>query len=328
MRLAELQVLHFEGAEGKPPPERLAQLRSEAWVIDTCQRTVVVTAGRESAARIMARGLLPAHSQELSGTDAYAFLLSFACGLESRMAGETEVFGQIKASWREFCSPPSLLSRQLDHWVQHIYQDTKSIRAKHLSKLGSASYGSQVRRLLGTATGGPTLLLGAGQLALAVAPWLETGELLLWNRTADKAHELARRVRERHPQRSCRVLDDGSEAELEAWAQAGDVIVCVPPDPTRDAARIAAWRSRADRDGRIVHLGLGEVSGSAWDGVTGLVGLDSLYDMLRTQSDLRTLQLTRARRSCEEQALQCALGHGADSDHGWEDLAAFATISP
>ena len=171
--------------------------------------------------------------------------------------------------------------------MQALFQDTKAIRAAHLSKLGSASYGSQVRRLLGSASSGPTLLIGAGQLAKAVAPWLETGELLLWNRTLDKARELARRVQERHPQRLCRVLEGTPESELEAWSRAGDVIVCVPADPARDAARIAAWRARAGHGGRIVHLGLGESRESRWAGVAGLTSLTALYDMLRAQSELR-----------------------------------------
>ena len=63
-------------------------------------------------------------------------------------------------------------------------------------------------------------------------------------------------------------------------------------------------------------------------GVPGLTSLSALYDMLRTQSDLRSLQLAHARRSCAEQALQRSLGQSAAPTHGWEDLAAFATISP
>jgi glutamyl-tRNA reductase len=264
----------------------------------------------------------------MAGAEAYAFLLRFACGLESRMAGETEVFGQIKESWRDLSAASNLLSRQLGHWVQALFQDTKEIRAAHLSKLGSASYGSQVRRLLGTPSSGPTLLIGAGQLAKAVAPWLETGELLLWNRTPDKARELARRVQERHPQRVCRVLDGTPESELEAWSRAGDVILCVPADPAHDAARIAIWQARAGHGGRIVHLGLGESHESSWARVAGLTSLTALYDMLRAQSEQRGAQLARARHSCHEKAALRATGARARPPHDWEDLAAFATISP
>ncbi len=264
----------------------------------------------------------------MSGAEAYGFLLRFACGLESRMPGETEVFGQIKESWRTLSALPDALSRQLDALVQTLFQDTKEIRAAHLSKLGSASYGSQVRRVLGTPSPGPTLLVGAGQLAKAVAPWLECRELLLWNRSADKAHELARRVLERRPERSCRVLEGSLSSELEAWSCAGDVIVCVPADAERDAARIAVWRARTAHEGRIVHLGLGEAGDSSWAGVAGLTSLTALYDMLRSQSELRGAQLKRARHRCEEKAALRSVGLGDTPADDWEDRAAFATISP
>ena len=330
MKLAELRVLHLDAAAFRTAPADLAAAQGlqQAWVIGTCQRVVIVAAGPEARTQIVERFPAAARAQGFAGAEAYAFLLRFACGLESRLAGETEIFGQIKESWRAFCLTPGLLSRQLDSWVQLIFKDTKEVRAGQLSSLGSASYGSQVRRLLGAATNGPTLLVGAGQLAQAVAPWLETRELLLWNRTTDRAHELARLVQERNPGRVCRVLDGSIEAELQAWSQAGDVVLCVPADAARDTARVAAWQARHTHGGRIVHLGLGESNDAGWAGVAGLTSLTALFDMLRTQSDLRSVQLTRARRACVEKAVLRSLGPSATQAHGWEDLAAFATISP
>jgi len=330
MKLAELQVLHFDGATFPLTAAELAAAggHGQAWVIATCQRTVIVAAGREARAVLAERLPEAARAQGYTGAEAYAFLLRFACGLESRLVGETEIFGQIKESWREFCAHPGILSRQLDSWVQLLFQDTKEVRARQLSGLGSASYGSQVRRLLGVASAGPTLLVGAGQLAQAVAPWIEAGELLLWNRTRDKALELARVVSERHPQRACRVLEATAEAELEAWSTAGDIVLCVPADPARDAARMAAWKARPAHSGRIVHLGLGEAGDASWAGAPGLTSLNALFDMLKAQSDLRSVQVSRARRACAEKAVLRSLGPSATQAHGWEDLAAFATISP
>jgi glutamyl-tRNA reductase len=330
MKWTELQVLHLDGAAQKLTAADLALARSgnQAWVIDTCQRTVIVALDRSACLQIEAR--LPATSaaRAMSGAQAYVFLLRFACGLESRMAGETEVFGQIRESWRNLSAAPSVLSRRLDGLVQALFQDTKETRAAHLSKLGSASYGSQVRRLLGAASRGPTLLIGAGQLAKAVAPWLETSELWVWNRSVDKARDLARRVQERDPQRLCRVLDGSVESELQAWSSAGDVILCVPADGARDAERRAVWRARAGHGGRIVHLGLGESCEAAWAGVPGLTSLTALYDMLRAQSEQRSAQLAQARRSCDEKALRRTLATRDAQTHSWEDRAAFATISP
>ncbi len=230
MKVAELQVLHFETAATALSPAELAAAGGlqQAWVIATCQRVVVATAGREARAQLIERLPAAARAQAYSGAEAYAFLLRFACGLESRLAGETEVFGQIKESWRSFSAAPSLLSRQFTGWVQRLFKDTKDVRAGQLSGLGSTSYGSQVRRLLGAATQGPTLLVGAGQLAHTVAPWLDTHELLLWNRTRERALELQRLLQRRNADRVCRVLESREQAELAAWSTAGNVVLCVP----------------------------------------------------------------------------------------------------
>ena len=87
--------------------------------------------------------------EHFAGTAAYAFLLRFACGLESKLVAETEIFGQIKQAWRDFSEASSGVARQLSPWMQLLFQDAKAIRAQYLANLGSASYGSQVRRLLG-----------------------------------------------------------------------------------------------------------------------------------------------------------------------------------
>ena len=209
MKLAELHVFHFDRSSATLSPDELAaaSTQSQAWVIATCQRSVVVVAGRAAREALVQRLPVATAARAFEGAEAYAFLLRFACGLESKLLGETEIFGQFKESWRAFSAAPSLQSRQLAGTVQSLFQDTKEVRANQLSSLGSASYGSQVRRLLGTVSAGPTLLIGAGQLAQSVAPWIETNELLLWNRTTDRAHELAALVQDRHAQRACRVLD-------------------------------------------------------------------------------------------------------------------------
>ena len=331
MKLDELQVLHLGSASYKVTPADLvaAGAYGQAWVIGTCQRTVIVAS--DVAARESLLQRLPVarkHAQIFEGADGYAFLLRFACGLESKLVGECEIFGQIKESWREFSAVPSIQSRQLGSIVQQMFGDVKEIRASHLSNMGSASYGSQVRKLLGVATPGPTLLVGAGQLGQAVAPWLAASELLIWNRSIEKSQELSLAVRERNPQRPCHVLDSTPEAELEAWSRAGDVVLCIPADERRDVARIAAWQARQPHAGRIVHLGLGEAGDVSWANVPGLTSLTTLFDMLRAQSDLRCVQVTRARRACAEKAVLRSLGTSATQPHGWEDLAAFAAISP
>ena len=327
VELRDFNVLHWRGARAPnaTAPETCSGI--DLFLIDTCQRRVAVVSGREAADQ--ARLEFPADGaiELFTGADAYAFLLRFACGLESKLVAETEIFGQIKQAWREFSERRSPLSRQLSPWIQLLFQDAKAVRAQHLAKHGSASYGSQVRRLLGDdAKAGPTLLIGAGQLAQSVAPWLTGSELWLWNRTPERAEELARELAKRDPARPVRVLDRSSEAELAAWRAARNVILCVPADDRHDSARVQAWEQRSDRAGRVVHLGLGAQGATPWNGLPELVSLGALFEMLQAQTDLRRRQIERARRACLEKALLRSLGANSSHPHSWEDLAAFHAI--
>jgi len=327
VELRDLKVLHWRGARaaGASAPETHPSL--DWFPIETCQRRVAVVAGED--AMVLARCQFPDDGalESFEGPDAYAFLLRFASGLESKLVAETEIFGQIKSAWREFDGRGSPLARQLSPWVQLLFQDAKEIRAQHLSRLGSASYGSQTRRLLGEdANDGATLLIGAGQLAQSIAPWLPGCELWLSNRTRERALELARELAKREPARPVRVIDADLEAELSAWRSARNVVVCVPADAPRDIARVAAWRERIERPGRVIHLGLGSDGAAPWTELPQLVSLGALFEMLQAQSQQRRRQFERAGRACQEKALLRSLGANSSHPHSWEDLAAFDSL--
>lgn len=332
MELNDLIVLHWRGAHhaAAPAPEPVSG--QDLFLIDTCQRRVAVLAG--AAAHAAAVREFPADGglESFSGSQAYAFLLRFACGLESKLVAETEIFGQIKQAWRIFSERGSALTRQLSPWIQLLFQDAKGIRAQYLGHLGSASYGSQVRRLLGDEPArGATLLIGAGHLAQSVAPWLSGSELWLYNRTAERALELSREVAKRDPARPIRVIEGGLEAELAAWRSAQHVVVCIPGDSKVDAARVAARRdylaaAAAAGPGRVIHLGLGAAPLAPWSELPGVVSLGSLFDMLRSHSQLRARALQRAQHACLEKAVLRSLGASASHPHSWEDLAAFQTL--
>jgi glutamyl-tRNA reductase len=327
MELRDLKVLHWRGARVAGPAAAEAASGLDYFPIDTCQRRVAVCSGSEVLALVRREFPDDGALESFEGADAYAFLLRFAAGLESKLIAETEIFGQIKTAWRELCERGSPLVRQLSPWIQLLFQDAKEIRSLHLSKLGSASYGSQARRLLGAeAGGGPTLLLGAGQLAQSVAPWLPGSELWLWNRTRERALELARELAKREPARAVRVIEGGLASELAAWRCARNVIVCVPSDAPMDAARVAAWHERIDRAGRVIHLGLGADGAAPWNELPELVSLGALFEMLQAQSEQRRRQFERARRACQEKALLRSLGANSSHPHSWEDLAAFDSL--
>jgi hypothetical protein len=325
--LHDLKVLNWRGA--RPPGVAGAEATPglDYLPIDTCQRRVAVCNGTEMLSLLRREFPDDGALESFEGADAYAFLLRFAAGLESKLVAETEIFGQIKTAWRAFCERGSPLAGQLSPWMQLLFQDAKEIRSQHLSKLGSASYGSQVRRLLGDeAGGGPTLLVGAGQLAQSVGPWLPGSELWLWNRTRERALELSRELAKRDPVRPVRVLEAGTDAELTAWRTARNVIVCVPADAAQDAARVAAWNQRVDRGGRVIHLGLGAEGRAPWDGLPALVSLGALFEMLQAHSEQRRRQFERARRACQEKALLRSLSANSSHPHSWEDLAAFDSL--
>jgi glutamyl-tRNA reductase len=327
MELRLLNVLQWRAAHVAMAPAAEADTAQKLFLIDTCQRRVAILSGREELE--LARRQFPEDValEHFEGTDAYAFLLRFACGLESKLVAETEIFGQIKQSWRAFSELGSALSKQLSPCIQQLFHDAKEIRAQYLVGLGSASYGSQVRRLLGDEIGsGPTLLIGAGQLAQVVAPWLTGSELWLWNRTSERARELAVELAKRNPKRAVRVIEGGAEAELKAWREAHQVVICVPADPLGDQARVQAWRERQAGAGRVIHLGVGAEGVAPWNSLPEFVSLGALFEMLQAQSDLRRRQLERSRRACMEKALLRSLGSNTSQPQSWEDLAAFNAV--
>jgi len=327
VELRDLKVLNWRGARTPGIAGAEAGSGLDYFPIDTCQRRVAVCNGTAMLALLRREFPDDGALESYEGADAYAFLLRFAAGLESKLVAETEIFGQIKTAWRAFCERGTPLGCHLSSWIQLLFQDAKEIRSQHLSKLGSASYGSQVRRLLGDqAGGGPTLLVGAGQLAQSVGPWLPGSELWLWNRTHERALELSRELAKRDPARPVRVIEAGAEAELTAWRGARNVIVCVPADAAQDAVRVAAWNERADRGGRVIHLGLGAEGCAPWNTLSELVSLGALFEMLQTQSEQRRRQFERAGRACQEKALLRSLGASSSHPHSWEDLAAFDSL--
>jgi glutamyl-tRNA reductase len=331
MELRALNVLHWRGAGLKAPPrDALSSADAgseEAFFIDTCQRRMALVLDAQALPAVRRRFPADGALEHFQGTAAYTFLLRCCCGLESKLSAETEIFGQIKQAWRLYSDAPSSLGRRLNPWMQQLFQDAREIRAQFLTNLGGASYGSEVRRLLGEqAANGPTLLLGAGQLAQSVAPWLIGSELWIWNRTRARAQDMATELAKRMPERPVQVVEEHLEAQRHAWRRAAQVVICVPPDPLVDHARVNAWRERGTEGGRIVHLGAGVDGVMPWKDVPECVGLGTLFGMLQNHSNQRSRQIERARGACHEKAVLRSLGANSSHPHSWEDLAAFSLV--
>ncbi len=326
MALGDLIVLNRRTTGGAP-----TALLPESCVLGTCLREVRIGIAAPDRQPTTTEADAAGY-EKYAGAEAYRFLLQLACGLESEIAGETEILGQIKQAWREYELAQADAAVELRPWMQRLLQDTKEIRSEYVVSLGSATYGSLVRRLLGGTLTGPTLLVGAGQLAETILPFLDNGEVLVWNRSRERAEAMLARQRVAQTAGRVHLLDSTIAAEDAAWRRAHDVVICIPADDARDAHRVRLWHHHYQSSGRVLHLGIHAADGTAWAGVPRLATLTELFGLRDTQASQRELQLARARRACLHKAQLARLddadgSRAGSSNHGWEDLAVFGAFS-
>lgn len=140
--------------------QRAPQAASEvpAWpVFRTCRREIAFID------RVVASA---AGGQALAGEEAYAHLLRVICGLDSPMLGETEVMHQF----RVFVDALSPDHRALQTLGRRLLADARTVRAQHLSGLGSRSYGSAVRRRVRDCD--RVAVIGTGMLCREILPFI------------------------------------------------------------------------------------------------------------------------------------------------------------
>ena len=308
-----LTVFHVAKAGGLRAPaegwEQAAGIPAVAplWRLDTCQRWLAVTQGTFA----VSSAKLPVGAEVFRDSEAYEFLLEVATGLASQLAGETNILGQLKAAWSGGAAQAP--------WLQWLFADAKEIRAVHLAEVGGASYGRGVRQLLrlaGASPAGPTLVVGAGDMAETVCPWLRAGPLQLLNRTLARAEALAARLRA-HPGAPIEVLP--AAAAESAWRQARAVVLCVPFSPNDDQF-LREWARAATV---IVHLGGPRSQAGAWNSLPQFRCLDDLFALQHRADAHRDRQLALAALACAERARHRNLGSSLSHPHGWEDLPQF-----
>lgn len=194
----------------------------EAAVLSTCNRTELYLIGATDAAR-GAIDVLAAHTDmqasDLARTalvlrddEASLHLFRVAAGLESRVVGESEILGQVRAAaaraTRTGASGPTLDA--LFRWAAATGR-----RARRDS--GGPARPSLARTALDAAPTGAVLVLGAGAMAGAVTAELRARRVpyRVVARRADRGLRLARRP------------DDVADfASLEQEIAAADVVVC------------------------------------------------------------------------------------------------------
>src|SRR5262245_11942261 len=196
----------------------------ERFAVETCLRRLLITQTTDTAiANAETAGV-----EFYRGVDAYDLLLRIASGLESEVPGESEVFGQFKQSWQTWRATHVESARALDSLMRKLFEDVKEIRSRHLTGLGAATYGSLARALLGAQADQPTLLIGAGEMAAAILPYLSGRPLYIANRTPERATALLAGLRRKADQaEQIEVLGSDLDSELAAWSKATNVIACV-----------------------------------------------------------------------------------------------------
>lgn len=130
------------------------------FVLQTCQRTLVLSAGdlpfKEST--------LPAN-EYLESEAAYIYLLETICGLKSKLIGENEIVGQFKEAYKIFAAS-TIKDTRLLVILEKLFKDAKDIRTQYLIGISQKTYASLTRKhLVSRMKAKHIVILGSGALA-------------------------------------------------------------------------------------------------------------------------------------------------------------------
>ncbi len=327
MQLKGLFVAHLSKDQAKDLDPSLKK-NENAFYMETCQRWIwIFSASCPPESIFGLEGI-----EIFRGREAYTFLLKLATGLESKVLGETDIFGQLKTAWyqsvRSREASKNRRNLELGPWMQRIFEDTKEIRTRYLQNLGGASYGSLVRKFIKERIGcsdEPIFLIGAGQLAQSVAPYLLDSGLWIWNRDRARLLQFHQQLLDRYPVAREIMPPTWVEEEIQGWEKAAHIVICVPMDEKRDPLR-REWfqRFKSAKIRSIVHLGALEEQCKEWKSLDQFYCLSDLFVFQKSIGNIRSVQIAQAHRACDERAKLRDLGASLSICHGWEDLASFA----
>jgi glutamyl-tRNA reductase len=166
-----MQMLTVQGCTLDLPPSleradlvrQLRERRTPMLVLDTCQRLEVFGTPDEDDP------MLPVQTR-CRDCSAFERLARIAAGLESRILGELEVLGQVRAAYKEFRARAGDDDRLLDRFVQDaLALARKARRESGIDRQMTSLSGLAGREILNrVASGGPIAVIGAGSLAAAV----------------------------------------------------------------------------------------------------------------------------------------------------------------
>ena len=299
--LEDLVILHHPARATQNLPVALNGLE---W--QTCLRRILLLHKSDSTALLPS---IPATSEVFAGKDAYNFLLEVVCGLRSPLVGETAVMGQF----REFCAkakfPASEWGWFLRRLTSDLLVDAKRIRYRHLEGLGSQSYGGMVRQHLKNIPS--VFVLGAGQLAQEILPWLiGKTDVTVFYRNAMRAEGLAQ---ENPALRLAQFNADQAHAETRSSA----IVIAAP----LTADEIETW-IKAQTTPIVKALDLrGEAESDPFNASFPVVRLAEMFAALKNERPKVAARLAAARTEVNKAALRLT-EQAQFRPFGWEDLCA------
>ena len=262
----------------------------------TCLRTIRIAWGDEE--RLGFSG-----EEFRSGAEAYQFLLEVACGLHSPLLGETEVMGQF----REFIEKSSA-GAELRRVLQQVLVDAKAVRSKHLTDLGSQSYGSLSRKHL--KRWNSTLILGSGQLAREILPWImKKSQVRVVARNPEKARDLSQTF---------------PNVSVESYSSHGELLETLVVAAPLTNAEIRTWLERHPNWQDKIQLVI-DLRGESKTDPLGLpvpvVTLSQLFEQLEVQRS-RIQNKAKAARIMIARLAEEMLQKMEHRPFGWDDLCA------
>ncbi len=212
-------------------PDKVRKLKAlpgvrEALLISTCNRIeIFAVADSRSAGEEILSELGPVaapHAVCRFDEEAARHLFRVAASLDSMVVGEAQILGQVKEA-AALAQEAGTLGPELQRAISRALSAAKRVRTETEIARGAVSVSSiavqLAHKLLGSLEGRSVLLVGAGEMAQLAARELKSqgaGELLIANRSAARAEELAREI-------------SGvpvSLAELPSLLERADVAIC------------------------------------------------------------------------------------------------------
>ncbi len=316
MATGGIWILHYEKAKALSVPPVTAF--ENAFCLDTCQRRIWIFLSELSSPSQLRGHAVEGvfEGQVLEDQAAYSLLLRILTGLESRIVGETDVFGQFKNAWNEFLAQNDSLAKKFAPTIRNLYEDVKEIRSKWLQNIGGNSYGTLVRKLFkekGLQAEDSILMVGAGLMAESVGPYFKDHELLVYNRSAVRCGRFLEYL---NLKRSV----PAQAVELGDLSRIRFVVMAVPAGTELDTIIAQSLHPEAV----VIHMGTLKGVDCQMKGVSGLFSLKDLFGAQEDLGALREKRIDLARKACSERAVHRSLGSHLSVPHGWEYLALFA----